>query len=72
MSGFVPLMQSAFGRLLRIVVGIALVLVGTFVVGGTGGTILLIVGLIPLVAGLAGICLFAPLFGYKVNGEPAR
>jgi len=72
MSGFVPLMQSAFGRLLRIVVGIALVLVGTFVVGGTGGTILLIVGLIPLVAGLAGICLFAPLFGYKVNGESAR
>jgi hypothetical protein len=72
MSGFVPFMQSAFGRMLRIGAGIALVLVGTFVVGGTGGTILLIVGLIPLVAGLAGICLFAPLFGYKVNGEPAR
>jgi hypothetical protein len=72
MSGFVPFMQLAFGRTLRIVVGIALMLVGTFVVGGTGGTFLLIVGLVPLVAGLAGICLFAPLFGYKLNGELTR
>ncbi len=70
--GFVTFMQSAFGRLLRIVVGVALVVVGAVVVGGAWGTVIAIVGLVPLFAGLVGICLFAPFFGYTLTGKPAH
>ncbi len=61
--GFARFMSSAAGRLLRIVAGIVLIIVGLAVVHGTGGIILAIVGLVPLVAGIANVCVFAPLFG---------
>ena len=61
--GFARFMSSLVGRLLRIVAGIALIVVGPAVVRGTGGIILAIVGLVPLVAGISHVCVFAPLFG---------
>jgi hypothetical protein len=60
---FARFMSSTFVRLLRIVAGIALIVIGLAVVHGTGGIILAIVGLVPLVAGLGNFCVFAPLFG---------
>ncbi len=72
MGGFVHFMQSVAGRLLRIAIGIALVVVGVWPIGGTLGTVIAIVGLVPLFAGLAGICLIAPFFGYTLAGEPMR
>lgn len=69
MNGFVGFMQSAAGRLLRIVVGIALIALGVFAVGGAWGVVLAVVGAVPLIAGVVGICLFAPLFGYTLTGE---
>jgi hypothetical protein len=45
------------------VAGIALIIIGLVLVHGTGGIILAIVGLVPLVAGLFNFCVFAPLFG---------
>jgi len=60
---FARFMSSLSGRLLRIVAGIALIIVGLAVVHGIGGTILAIVGLVPLVAGIFNFCVFAPLFG---------
>lgn len=60
---FARFMSSLSGRLLRIVAGIVLILVGLLVVHGIGGTILAIVGLVPLVAGIFNFCVFAPLFG---------
>jgi hypothetical protein len=61
--GFARFMSSWTGRIIRIVAGIALVLIGLLAVGGTGGTILAVVGLVPLIAGLFDFCVFAPLFG---------
>jgi hypothetical protein len=61
--GFARFMSSTAGRLLRIVAGIVLIIVGLAVVHGTGGIILAIVGLVPLIAGIANVCVFAPLFG---------
>ena len=72
MTGFVGFMQSWVGRLLRIVAGFALIAIGLVVVQGAWGYIVMAVGLIPLFAGSAGICLLAPLFGYSVAGEPRR
>ena len=61
--GFARFMSSLAGRLLRIVAGLALIVIGLVGVHGTGGIILAIVGLVPLVAGVGNFCLFAPLFG---------
>jgi len=61
--GFARFMASAVGRLLRIVAGIALIGLGLWVVGGTWGIILAVVGLVPLVAGIFDFCVFAPVFG---------
>jgi hypothetical protein len=52
--------EAGWDRIARVVVGVALFAVGFGVVGGTGGTVLGIVGLIPLVTGLVGYC---PIYG---------
>jgi hypothetical protein len=72
MGGFVGFMESGAGRFLRMVAGFALILVGLFVVQGAWGLVLAAVGLVPLFSGLGGICLFAPLFGYTLQGAPRR
>jgi hypothetical protein len=56
-------MSSLFGRLASIVAGIALIAIGLALVHGTGGIILAIVGLLPLLASIFNFCVFAPLFG---------
>lgn len=60
---FARFMSSWFGRILRIVAGIAMIVVGLAVVHGTGGIILAVVGLVVGAAGLFNFCIFAPLFG---------
>jgi Inner membrane protein YgaP-like, transmembrane domain len=56
-------MSSLSGRLLRIVAGIALILIGLLAVHGIVGIILAVVGLVVAAAGLFNFCIFAPLFG---------
>lgn len=76
MKGFVSFMASTAGRLVRIVAGIVLILVGLFALGGTGGNtagiVVAVIGLVPLLAGLFDVCLFAPLFGYPLSGSKIR
>ncbi len=69
---FAKFMSSLYGRILRIVAGIVLVWLGLGVVGGVGGWALAIVGLLPLVAGLANFCVFAPVFGGPFLGRDVR
>ena len=66
---FVTFMRSSAGRGARIVAGLALIILGLAAVGGTGGTVLAVVGLVPLLAGVFNVCLFAPLFGVTFSGE---
>ena len=70
--GFAQFMSSGLGRGLRIVAGIILIAVGLAVVGGTGGIVLAVVGLVPLLAGAFDVCLFAPLFGAPLKGADVR
>jgi hypothetical protein len=63
---FAQFMSSATGRLLRIVAGIALIVIG--LIAGGGWVTLSVIGLIPLIAGLANVCLLAPLFGQPLKG----
>jgi Protein of unknown function (DUF2892) len=72
MNPFVKFMASTAGRLTRIVAGIALIALGLLVIHGVGGTILAVVGLVPLLAGLFDFCVFAPLFGAPMSGPKIR
>jgi hypothetical protein len=60
------------GRLVRVIAGVVLIVVGLAVVGGVGGWILAVVGLVPLVAGIFDWCFFAPLFGLPFLGPRLR
>lgn len=68
MDGFIHFIQSVSGRLLRIIVGIVLIVVGLIFIQGVWGTVVAAIGLIALFAGMAGICLIGPLFGYTFDG----
>ncbi len=70
--GFALFMASGLGRGLRIAAGIILIAVGLAVVGGTGGIVLAVVGLVPLLAGVSDVCVFAPPFGAPFKGADVR
>lgn len=72
MNPFVTFMASTAGRLLRIVAGIALVVWGWTGLGGTTGTIVAVIGLLPLLAGVFDFCVFGPLFGCPLSGKQVR
>jgi hypothetical protein len=69
---FARFMSSTAGRLTRILAGIVLIFIGLVSVQGTGGTIVAIVGLVPLIAGLFNFCVFAPLFGGPLLGREVQ
>jgi hypothetical protein len=68
---FAKFMASPMGRWLRVVAGLALIALGLFAVGGVGGGVLAAVGVVPLLAGMFNLCLFAPLFGAPFLGRDA-
>lgn len=72
MKAFFRFIASPTGRIVRIVAGLALILLGLLALQGVGGWILAIVGLVPLAAGLFDRCVFAPLFGLPFGGPDLR
>lgn len=68
----IEFLASGAGRIVRIVAGIVLVLVGLVVVTDTAGYVIAIIGLVPLAAGLFDFCVFAPLFGKPLSGKAIR
>jgi ABC-type protease/lipase transport system fused ATPase/permease subunit len=73
---FASFMSSAMGRILRMLVGLGLLGWGVFLSVTastiTVGVILVVIGLLPLVAGLIDVCVFAPLFGAPFSGAKVR
>ena len=61
-------MSSTQGRAIRIIAGAALIAAG-LLSAGTGAIIIAIVGVVPLAAGAANVCLLAPLFGADLAGH---
>ena len=73
MKSFVKFMASKNGRITRIVIGAILIILGFFVVENlTTGVILMIIGVIPLAAGIFDFCLVAPLVGMPISGAKIR
>jgi hypothetical protein len=55
--------EGSVDRVARVILGTALMLIGFVVVGGTGGTVLGVIGLVPLLTGLSGWCPLYSLLG---------
>ena len=72
MNAFFRFVASPTGRVIRIVAGLALILIGLLALEGLAGWILAIVGLVPLAAGVFDWCVFAPLFGLPFVGPRLR
>lgn len=71
-SAFAQFIASGAGRLLRVVVGLALIAWG-FSLRDTGaGLALMAVGLVPLAAGAFDLCLLSPLLGGPLSGQKIR
>jgi hypothetical protein len=61
-SGFARFINSTVGRVTRVIAGLAII-GGGYSLGGTGGTVLMIVGLVPLGAGIFNLCVISALLG---------
>lgn len=72
MNPFISFMASTTGRIVRIAAGLALIAWGVLGLGGTTGTIVAVIGALPLLAGLFDFCVFAPLFGAPLSGPKIR
>jgi hypothetical protein len=71
--GFAKFMSSGAGRILRIVAGLALILIGVLFAKGIVGLILIVVGAIPLIAGILDMCFIGALFlGTPLKGDDVR
>ena len=66
----VNFMLSMPGRLIRVALGVALIVIGLAVIGGAAGIVLAVVGLVPIAAGVANFCLIGPVFGADFWGRP--
>ncbi len=62
MNSLISFMQSIAGRVLRVILGLALIYVGFVVVGGTLGTVVGIIGILPIAMGAWGPCLLGFVF----------
>jgi len=72
MNPLISFMASMTGRIIRIVAGVALIAWGLLGLGGTIGIIIVVIGLVPLLAGLFDVCVFAPLFKNPFRGPEIR
>ncbi len=74
MNQFFSFIASMNGRIARIVVGALLVVLGLFVVNGSTivQLLLIVVGLVPLLAGAFDVCVFAPLAKLPFKGTDLR
>ncbi len=69
--GIALFMSSATGRILRVVAGLLMIVLGMRS-GTTGGYILAIAGFVPLALGMLNWCLFAPLLGVPFKGSDLK
>ena len=59
--------EAGWDRAVRVILGIALLIIGFGVMSGTTGTIVGVVALVPLLTGVVGWCPIYALFGFRTN-----
>jgi hypothetical protein len=68
----VEFLASSAGRIIRIVAGIAIILIGYFWIPAPWKYVFEAVGLVPLAAGIFDFCVLAPLMGKPFWGREIR
>jgi hypothetical protein len=68
-SGFARFINSAAGRVGRIVAGLGLICWGVLSQAGSARLVLVVIGLVPLVAGVFNLCLISALLGGPISGS---
>ena len=71
-TGFARFINSPAGRVSRVVAGLALLLWGYPERANTTGLVLMLVALVPLVAGSFDLCLISALLGGPIRGAELR
>jgi hypothetical protein len=67
---FATFMSSPLGRVLRVVFGGLLIYVGLNVVQGVGGTVIALLGIVPIATGLLNLCIISWLLGAGLRPSP--
>jgi hypothetical protein len=67
-TGFAQFVNSPAGRIVRILAGLCLIGWGYAQLPGSAGSILIVVGLVPLAAGSFNLCLISALLGGPISG----
>ena len=67
-SAFAQFVNSPTGRIARIVVGLGLIVWGYTKPAGSGGIIMMVVGLVPLAAGAFDLCFISASLGGPLSG----
>lgn len=67
---FLSFMSTPTGRVIRGIMGIAVIAIG-FAIGGTAGWIVSAFGLLPLLTGVFGLCPINPLVGRPIRCDEA-
>jgi hypothetical protein len=70
-SGFAQFVASPSGRVVRVLAGLALMYLGVSV-GGSRGLVLVLVGVIPVLAGVLDLCFISRLLGGPLRGAEIR
>lgn len=66
---FAEFMATPLGRGLRVVFGGLLIYVGLNVVHGVAGTVVALLGIVPIATGLLNLCILGPLLGAPLRGS---
>ncbi len=67
-SGFAQFINTPAGRILRILAGLVIIVWGYTERADIAGIILIVVGLIPLAAGVFNLCLISAMLGGPISG----
>lgn len=70
MKTVIQFMNSLTGRAVRILLGLALIFVGLASIGGTLGTVVAVIGLLPIALGIWGHCILELIPG-QAHGHSA-
>ncbi len=71
-SAFAQFMSSPAGRVVRVIAGVALIAWGYTLREQSTGIVLMIVGLVPLLAGAFDVCVISALLGGPFSGAAIR
>ena len=71
-SGFARFVNSPACRIARVIAGIILIVWGYTQLDTGTGIVLIVIGLVPLVAGVFDLCLISALLGGPISGARVR